>query len=197
MSTDTVSPLRQRMIEDMSSRKLGPHSQRSHISSCKRFAAFLGRSPETTASATMACWPKPPAATTSPGAHAFATYLAPLRKAEWVVYSKRPFGGPEAVLAYLSRYTHRVAISNSRLIAFDHAGVTFRWKDYRIKGHHRYKLMTLAVGEFIRRFLIHVLPKALASCSPSQSPKPMMPPITLIKLSCPHSHILVRAAVAQ
>ena len=90
---------------------------------------------------------------------AFAAYLAPLRKAEWVVYSKRPFGGPEAVLAYLSRYTHRVAISNSRLIAFDHAGVTFRWKDYRIKGRDRYKLMTLAAGEFIRRFLIHVLPK--------------------------------------
>ena len=90
---------------------------------------------------------------------AFATYLAPLRKAEWVVYSKRPFGGPEAVLAYLSRYTHRVAISNSRLIAFDHAGVTFRWKDYRISGRDRYKLMTLEAGEFIRRFLIHVLPK--------------------------------------
>ena len=90
---------------------------------------------------------------------AFATYLAPLRKAEWVVYSKQPFGGPEAVLAYLSRYTHRVAISNSRLIAFDNAGVTFRWKDYRIKGRDRYKLMTLAAGEFIRRFLIHVLPK--------------------------------------
>ncbi|MBO0742853.1 MAG: IS91 family transposase [Hyphomicrobiaceae bacterium] len=90
---------------------------------------------------------------------AFATYLAPLRKAEWVVYSKRPFGGPEAVLAYLSRYTHRAAISNSRLIAFDHAGVTFRWKDYRIKGRNRYKLMTLAAAEFIRRFLIHVLPK--------------------------------------
>jgi predicted Zn-ribbon and HTH transcriptional regulator len=92
-------------------------------------------------------------------AQAFATYLAPLRKAEWVVYSKRPFGGPEAVLAYLARYTHRVAISNSRLIAFDHAGVTFRWKDYRIKGRDRYKLLTLAAGEFIRRFLIHVLPK--------------------------------------
>jgi Putative transposase/Transposase zinc-binding domain len=92
-------------------------------------------------------------------AQAFAAYLAPLRKAEWVVYSKRPFGGPAAVLAYLSRYTHRVAISNSRLIAFDHAGVTFRWKDYRIKGRDRFKLMTLAPGEFIRRFLIHVLPK--------------------------------------
>ena len=92
-------------------------------------------------------------------AQAFAAYLAPLHKAEWVVYSKRPFGGPEAVLAYLSRYTHRVAISNSRLIAFDHAGVTFRWKDYRISGRDRYKLMTLEVGEFIRRFLIHVLPK--------------------------------------
>jgi hypothetical protein len=90
---------------------------------------------------------------------AFATYLEPLRKAEWVVYSKRPFGGPEAVLAYLSRYTHRVAISNSRLIAFDHAGVTFRWKDYRIEGRDRYKHMTLATDEFIRRFLIHVLPR--------------------------------------
>jgi len=92
-------------------------------------------------------------------AQAFATYLAPLRKTEWVVYSKRPFGGPEAVLAYLSRYTHRVAISNSRLIAFDQQGVTFRWKDYRVEGPDRYKLMTLATAEFIRRFLIHVLPR--------------------------------------
>jgi hypothetical protein len=92
-------------------------------------------------------------------AQAFATYLAPLRKTEWVVYSKRPFGGPQAVLAYLSRYTHRVAISNSRLIAFDQHRVTFRWKDYRIEGRDRYKLMTLATDEFIRRFLIHVLPR--------------------------------------
>jgi len=89
---------------------------------------------------------------------AFATYLAPLRRSEWVVYSKRPFGEPQAVLAYLSRYTHRVAISNSRLISFDHAGVTFKWKDYRIDGRERYKVMTLEAGEFIRRFLIHVLP---------------------------------------
>ena len=89
---------------------------------------------------------------------AFAAYLAPLRKTEWVVYSKRPFGGPSAVLAYLSRYTHRVAISNSRLIALDRNGVTFRWKNYRIKGHNRYKAMTLATHEFIRRFLIHILP---------------------------------------
>jgi hypothetical protein len=89
---------------------------------------------------------------------AFVAYLAPLRKAEWVVYSKRPFGGPEAVLAYLSRYTHRVAISNSRLVALDDAGVTFTWKDYRAKGRERAKLMTLGVDEFIRRFLIHVLP---------------------------------------
>jgi len=90
--------------------------------------------------------------------HAFAAYLAPLRKVEWVVYAKRPFAGPEAVLAYLSRYTHRVAIANSRLIAFDDNGVTFRWKDYRAKGHERQKVMTLASDEFIRRFLIHVLP---------------------------------------
>jgi len=88
----------------------------------------------------------------------FAAHLAPLRKIEWVVYSKRPFGGPQAVLAYLARYTHRVAISNSRLIALDDSGVTFRWKDYRIEGRDRYKRMTLATDEFIRRFLIHVLP---------------------------------------
>jgi len=94
-------------------------------------------------------------------AQSFAAYLAPLRKAEWVVYSKRPFGGPEAVLAYLSRYTHRVAIANSRLIACDERGVTFKWKDYRIKGRDRYKRMTLTTDEFIRRFLIHVLPKGL------------------------------------
>jgi hypothetical protein len=89
---------------------------------------------------------------------AFAAYLAPLRTIEWVVYAKRPFAGPEAVLAYLSRYTHRVAIANSRLIAFDDTGVTFRWKDYRAKGRERQKVMTLATDEFIRRFLIHVLP---------------------------------------
>ena len=90
---------------------------------------------------------------------AFTAFLAPLRRAEWVVYSKKPFGGPEAVLAYLSRYTHRVAISNRRLIAVDETGVTFKYKDYRIEGPERYKTMTLATGEFIRRFLIHVLPK--------------------------------------
>jgi hypothetical protein len=75
-----------------------------------------------------------------------------------VVYAKRPFAGPQAVLAYLSRYTHRVAISNSRLIALDEAGVTFKWKDYRIKGRDRLKTMTLDPAEFIRRFLLHVLP---------------------------------------
>ena len=89
---------------------------------------------------------------------AFAAYLAPLRKIEWLVYAKPPFGGPEAVLAYLSRYTHRVAIANSRLVALDHAGVTFKWKDYRTEGRDRSKVMTLATDEFIRRFLIHVLP---------------------------------------
>ena len=91
---------------------------------------------------------------------AFAAHLAPLRKAEWVVYAKRPFGGPEAVLAYLSRYTHRVAISNSRLVSCDEGSVTFRWKDYRARGKGApwLKTMTLAADEFIRRFLIHVLP---------------------------------------
>jgi hypothetical protein len=94
-------------------------------------------------------------------AQSFAAYLARLRKTEWVVYAKRPFGGPEAVLAYLSRYTHRVAITNSRLIACDQQRVTFKWKDYRVEGRHRYKRMTLATFEFIRRFLVHVLPKGL------------------------------------
>jgi hypothetical protein len=94
-------------------------------------------------------------------AQAFAAFLAPLRKTEWVVYSKRPFGGPEAVLAYLARYTHRVAIANSRLISADGGGVTFKVKDYRVEGPERYKTMTLATAEFIRRFLTHVLPKGL------------------------------------
>jgi hypothetical protein len=89
---------------------------------------------------------------------AFDAALAPLRRAEWVVYAKRPFAGPQAVLAYLARYTHRVAISNSRLIALDDKGVTFKWKDYRVEGRDRFKTMTLAAHEFIRRFLLHVLP---------------------------------------
>jgi hypothetical protein len=91
-------------------------------------------------------------------ASAFAAWLTPLRECEWVVYAKRPFAGPAAVLAYLSRYTHRVAISNQRLIALDERGVTFRWKDYRAKGRTRYKTMTLGAHEFMRRFLLHVLP---------------------------------------
>ena len=89
---------------------------------------------------------------------AFTARLSPLRRAEWVVYAKRPFAGPESVLAYLARYTHRVAISNSRLVSLDDRGVTFRWKDYRAHGQARQKLMTIEPGEFIRRFLIHVLP---------------------------------------
>jgi hypothetical protein len=88
----------------------------------------------------------------------FAQWLGPMRAMEWVVYAKRPFAGPEAVLAYLSRYTHRVAISNRRLVAFDERGVTFRWKDYRHKGRTRYKTMTVSAAEFMRRFLLHVLP---------------------------------------
>lgn len=89
----------------------------------------------------------------------FLRHLAPLRSKRWVVYAKPPFAGPEAVLAYLSRYTHRVAISNRRLISLDETGVTFRYKDYRRDGDERYRTMTLQVDEFIRRFLLHVLPK--------------------------------------
>jgi hypothetical protein len=92
---------------------------------------------------------------------AFAAYLKPLRNIDWVVYTKRPFAGPTQVLRYLSRYTHRVAISNRRLISADENGVTFSYKDYRIDGPARYKTMTLATDEFIRRFLIHVLPRGL------------------------------------
>jgi hypothetical protein len=90
---------------------------------------------------------------------AFAAYLAPLKRKNWFVYAKPPFAGPEAVLAYLARYTHRVAISNSRLIGLDERGVTFRYKDYRRNGQARYRTMTLASDEFIRRFLLHVLHK--------------------------------------
>ena len=91
-------------------------------------------------------------------AGAFLDWTKPLRKIEWVVYAKRPFAGPQAVLAYLSRYTHRVAIANSRLLQFNEKGVTFKWKDYRSKQRFRHKSMTLKTDEFIRRFLIHVLP---------------------------------------
>ena len=90
---------------------------------------------------------------------ALLRYLSPIRKKRWVVYAKPPFGGPEAVLAYLSRYTHRIAISNRRLIAFDEQGVILRFKDYRRDGPERQRIMTLATDEFIRRFLLHVLPK--------------------------------------
>src|SRR5467141_2802560 len=90
---------------------------------------------------------------------AFAAHLAPLQRKKWFVYAKPPFSGPEAVLAYLARYTHRVAIANSRLMALDECGVTFRYKDYRRNGQARYRTMTLAADEFIRRFLLHVLPK--------------------------------------
>ncbi|TPG16774.1 IS91 family transposase [Sphingomonas koreensis] len=90
---------------------------------------------------------------------AFLRHLSPVKKKNWIVYAKAPFAGPEAVLAYLSRYTHRVAISNSRLLRFDDTGVTFRYKDYRRDGADRQQSMTISANEFIRRFLLHVLPK--------------------------------------
>jgi len=108
---------------------------------------------------------------------AFAAHLAPLRRKDWFVYAKPPFAGPEAVLSYLARYTHRVAISNRRLIALDERGVTFRYKDYRRNGQARYRTVTLGADEFIRRFLLHVLPKgfhrsATAGCSPAPAARP-------------------------
>jgi len=89
----------------------------------------------------------------------FKKFVAPLRRIEWVVYCKEPLAGPQQVLRYLSRYTHRIASSNRRLVAADGGGVSFRWKDYRIEGPGRWKTMTLTPHEFIRRFLVHVLPK--------------------------------------
>ena len=89
---------------------------------------------------------------------AFRAFLKPLYRAEWVVYAKRPFAGPEQVLSYLARYTHRVAIGNSRLLAFNNGQVSFKWKDYRSNGVARRKVMTLSTDEFMRRFLLHVLP---------------------------------------
>src|SRR5713101_3630663 len=226
MTEAPVSPLRRRMIDDMTPRKFAPRTQEGYIRAVKSFSAFLGASPDTasfedarryqlhlvssgagvptinhTLTALrflfMVTLRKPAVVIHLPFVreprrlpvvfrrlfleklvvahdagrlqffgdhtqlakrHSFTAYLAPLRKIEWVVYSKRPFGGPEAVLAYLSLYTHRIAISNSRLVAFDDTGVTFKWKDYRAPGRERAKLMTLAIDEFIRRFLIHVLP---------------------------------------
>ena len=146
-------------------------------------------------------------------AAAFAQWLAPLRKFEWVVYAKRPFAGPEAVLAYLSRYTHRVAISNSRLLSLDERGVTFRWKDYREQGRTRHKTMTLTAEEFMRRFLLHVLPagfhrlrhygllanpnrkkehRALASCCMPQR-HAAAAPATPAPITAPPAHVRVSA----
>jgi hypothetical protein len=88
----------------------------------------------------------------------FLAWINNQRKVEWVVYAKRPFAGPQAVLAYLSRYTHRVAIANSRLVAMDKQRVSFKWNNYRVKEQSRHRIMTLTQGEFIRRFLLHVLP---------------------------------------
>ncbi len=90
---------------------------------------------------------------------AFTAYLVPLRVTEWVVYAKPPFGGPQQVLDYLGRYTHRVAIANHRLVSLENDAVSFRWRDYR--HHNKQKLMTLPANEFIRRFLLHVLPHGL------------------------------------
>jgi hypothetical protein len=110
---------------------------------------------------------------------ALFSFIAPLRRIKWVVYCKAPFAGPEQVLRYLSRYTHRVAISNRRLIAADDGAIAFRWKDYRVSGPGRWKTMRLHPHEFIRRFLIHVLPKAsTASATTGSLPTPTAPRIS-------------------
>lgn len=237
MPHNAVSPLRQRMIEDMSVRKFCDKAKHDYVRHVELFAAFLGRSPATATGedlrryqvhlgarvgfiSVLHSWGSgmthhphvhmiAPGGGLSPdgarwipcrrrfflpvrvlsklfrrlmleklaaahkagklrffgehaylaGADAFAAFVAPLKKIKWFVYSKRPFSGPEKVLAYLSRYTHRVAISNRRLVSADETGVTFKYKDYRIEGPGRFKVMTLETGEFIRCFLTHVLPK--------------------------------------
>jgi predicted RNA-binding Zn-ribbon protein involved in translation (DUF1610 family) len=105
----------------------------------------------------------------------FARWLSPLRQCEWVVYAKRTFAGPQAVLAYLSRHTYRVAISNSRLIALDECGVTLRWKDYRAKGRTRYKAMRLDAGEFMRRFPAARAARRLPPHSPLRPARQLQP----------------------
>ena len=92
------------------------------------------------------------------GAKSFAAALAPLRRTEWVVYAKKTFAGPEQLLAYLARYTHRVAITNGRLLDVDETHISFRWKDQRQRGGHKNKVMRIEIAEFMRRFLLHVLP---------------------------------------
>jgi hypothetical protein len=141
---------------------------------------------------------------------AFAAHLAPLRRKNWFVYAKPPFTVPEAVLAYLARYTHRVAISNSRLLALDECGVTFRYKDYRRNGRERFRTMTLAPDEFIRRFLLHVLPKgfhrirhygllASATCKANiaRAKELIAAPLPSIDPSAEHEIADVAAAVAD
>lgn len=108
--------------------------------------------------------------------HTFKRFLAPLRRIKWVVYCKAPFAGPKQVLRYLSRYTHRVAISNRRLVAADDAGAAFRWKDTRIAGPERWKTMRLHPHELLRRFLLHVLPRASTEfATMASSPMPAAP----------------------
>ncbi len=183
MSDKPISPLRQRMIDDMTARRFKEKVQKDYVRHVRTFAAFLGQSTDKATKedlrrfqshlARLFCrlFLEGLAALHAAGRlaffvdlapladkRAFDAELAPLRRSEWVVYAKRPFAGPKAVFAYLARYTHRVAISNSRLMALDDKGVTFKWKDYRIKGRDRLRTMTLDAAEFIRRFLLHVLP---------------------------------------
>lgn len=121
---------------------------------------------------------------------AFLRHLSRVRKKRWVVYAKQPFAGPEAVLTYLSRYTHRVAISNSPLLRFDEAGVTFRYKDYRKSGATRQQIMTLAADEFIRRFLLHALPRGFHRIpTMASSPAHTATIISNARAACSMSHL--------
>ena len=130
--------------------------------------------------------------------HEFRAYLAPLRRAEWVVYAKKPFAGPKQVLAYLARDTHRVAIANSRLIDLDETHVSFRWKDYRESGRRKSKVMRLSVGEFMRRFLIHVCRTAsIAFATMASSPTATAPTSSRSVKLCSMCHPRRRIAITM
>jgi hypothetical protein len=149
-----MTPLREKFIEDMRVRGLAPTTQRSYLHHAVEYTKYFNRSPEQLDCEAI----HPGEIETLKQPAAWVAYLAPLKQTEWVVYAKKPFGGPPQVLEYLGRYTHRVALSNDRILDVSQGGVTFQWRDYRCKDKYKSRTMTVAANEFIRRFLIHTLP---------------------------------------
>lgn len=154
-----MTPLRQRMLQDMGTRNLAVNTQLAYVQQISAFARHFDCSPEALGPEQVRTYQVYNAMAPLQDAQAFKQFLAPAASAEWVVYAKAPLAGPEQVLEYLGRYTHRVAISNSRLVEFSDSSVAFRWKDYRHDSMP--KVMRLPAAEFTRRFLLHVLPSGL------------------------------------